>query len=62
MTVLETERWSGYEAAWPGHHRQPFDGVEQYPRVITRADADTPRGRRRTASPSRCGATSARIA
>ncbi len=39
MSVLETERWAGYEAAWPGHHRQPFDGVEQYPRVITRADA-----------------------
>ena len=27
MTVLETERWAGYEEAWPGHHRQPFDGV-----------------------------------
>ena len=39
MSVLDTERFAGYEAAWPGHHRQPFmDGV-QYPRVIRRADA-----------------------
>ena len=37
--VLDTERWSGYEAAWPGHHRQPFTDGVQYPRVITRADA-----------------------
>jgi quercetin dioxygenase-like cupin family protein len=40
MTLLETERWSGYETAWPGHHRQPFNGVDQYPCVITRADAE----------------------
>ena len=39
MTVLDSERWAGYEAAWPGHHRQPFAGVEQHARVITRADA-----------------------
>ena len=35
-TVIE---YPGYEAICPWHHRQPFDGVEQYPTVITRADA-----------------------
>jgi len=29
----------GFEAIAPWHHRQPFDGVEQYPCVITRAEA-----------------------
>ena len=38
-TTVETEKYAGYEALCPWHHRQPFDGVEQYPRVITRADA-----------------------
>ena len=39
MTVLDTEKYAGYEAACPWHHRQPFNGVEQVPRVITRSDA-----------------------
>ena len=39
QAVLDTERWAGYEAAWPGHHRQPFEDGVQYPRVITRKDA-----------------------
>jgi hypothetical protein len=38
-TVIE---YPGYEAICPWHHRQPFDGVEQYPTVITRADAPVP--------------------
>ena len=39
MTFVESEQYAGYEAACPWHHRQPFDGVEPHPRVITRADA-----------------------
>ena len=39
MTVVETEKYAGYEAACAWHHRQPFDGVEQQPRVIMRSDA-----------------------
>jgi len=41
MTVVpETEKWPGYEAACTWHHRLPFDGgVEQYPCVITREQA-----------------------
>jgi quercetin dioxygenase-like cupin family protein len=40
MSVPDTERFSGYEAAWPGHHKQPFrDGV-QSPCVVRRADAE----------------------
>ena len=40
MTVVDpTEQYEGYEALCPWHHRQPFDGVEQYPRLITQDDA-----------------------
>ena len=39
MAVHETEKYAGYEALCPWHHRQPFDGVEQRPCVITRAEA-----------------------
>src|SRR5947209_4086794 len=39
MTMLETERWSRYEEMCPWHHRQPFNGAQQHPRVIKREDA-----------------------
>jgi hypothetical protein len=37
--VTDTEQYAGYEAACPWHHRQPFADGNQYPRVISRADA-----------------------
>lgn len=40
MGVDDMELYPGYEAALPWHHRQPFDGVEQFPCVIRRDDAD----------------------
>ncbi|MFN8224123.1 MAG: cupin domain-containing protein [Gaiellales bacterium] len=39
IDVAATERFAGYEALCPWHHRQPFaDGVQE-PRLITRKDA-----------------------
>jgi quercetin dioxygenase-like cupin family protein len=38
MATFETE-YPGYEAVLPWHHRQPFDGVEQFPCVIGPDDA-----------------------
>jgi quercetin dioxygenase-like cupin family protein len=38
MGAFETE-YPGYEAVLPWHHRQPFDGVEQFPCVIGADDA-----------------------
>ena len=40
MAAYDYDRYPGYEAALPWHHRQPFDGVEQFPCVIRREDAD----------------------
>ena len=39
MTTAEMVEHPGYEAIAPWHHRQPFADGEQYPTVITRADA-----------------------
>ncbi len=39
MGDYDYDRYPGYEAALPWHHRQPFDDVEQFPRVIRREDA-----------------------
>ena len=39
MAVDETEKYEGYEALCPWHHRQPFDGIDQYARVITAGEA-----------------------
>lgn len=38
MVSSESE-FAGYEALLPHYHRQPFDGVEQFPCVIGRGDA-----------------------
>ena len=38
MSAGESE-YPGYEAVLPWHHRQPFDGVEQFPCVIAPGDA-----------------------
>ena len=35
----QASEYPGYEALLPWHHRQPFDGVEQFPCVIRREDA-----------------------
>jgi quercetin dioxygenase-like cupin family protein len=35
---VTTTEFAGYEALLPWHHRQPFDGVPQEPRVISRSD------------------------
>jgi len=39
MAVDQTEQYAGYEALCTWHHRRPFDGVEQFPCVITPGDA-----------------------
>ncbi len=38
MSAGESE-YPGYEAMLPWHHRQPFDGVEQFPCVVAPGDA-----------------------
>ena len=36
---MATTTFAGYEELLPWHHRQPFDGVPQEPRVIARGDS-----------------------
>jgi len=39
MAGTVEQEYAGYEAQLPWHHRQPFDGVPQFPCVIEPGDA-----------------------
>jgi len=39
MSATPALEYPGYEAICPWHHRQPFDRVEQFPRLVSKADA-----------------------
>lgn len=39
IDAAEPVQYPGYEEMCPWHHRMPFDGVPQEPRVVTRAEA-----------------------